>query len=524
MASTRDTGKRFAGGIAAAMLWLAPSLGWSRRRSARRRLPRAGAAAGTRDRADRCRDLLAQPGDRQRRQHRGRAHLLSRAREAMSRLCANARGRGRRAAGDQGHRLSQQHGPLADRGGAREPGGTAARDAAWHGPPSPPPGAGPEAWPRSGRACPDTVLVPMPAVRPPPSPTRCRAGPSFEAGGAWTPCCAPTHASTIASGKARARAGRDICRPLAGACPRSGAARPASSFWRATESGERVVVKRGREAGAAAPRGGGAGASTIRASSGSRSGMTRPRRPFWSSNGRWQGSRGLLGPHGGTLDAIALGRLLLRLCDAVAFVHARGLLHRDLKPANVVVRPDGSPVLVDFGAALPLERPAPAASELVTDGYAAPEQYVTDGARDRGPTSTASARIGLSSACRRGAGCQRRSRRRGEAMPLAARSRRQRAGAASGGRLGARARGRGTPADGRGLAGSARTAVEQRSGGGARGRAGGGRAQSAQRRLSADGTGRARRADRPGREDRRGCASDRAGPAGGGCGIVLAAC
>ena len=85
----------------------------------------------------------------------------------MSRLCANARGRGRRAAGDEGHRLSRQHGPLADRGAAREPGGTAARDAAWHGRLSPPPGAGPEALAEVGPSCPDTVLVPMPAVRPP---------------------------------------------------------------------------------------------------------------------------------------------------------------------------------------------------------------------------------------------------------------------------------------------------------------------------------------------------------------------
>ncbi|RPH74115.1 MAG: hypothetical protein EHM88_23300, partial [Candidatus Rokuibacteriota bacterium] len=91
-----------------------------------------------------------------------------------------------------------------------------------------------------------------------------------------------------------------------------------------------------------------------------------------------------LARHGGTLDAVTLGRLLLRLCDAVAFVHAKGFLHRDLKPSNILVRPDGSPVLVDFGAALPLEQ-ARAASlwSFVTEGYAAPEQYFTD--RREGP-------------------------------------------------------------------------------------------------------------------------------------------
>ncbi len=44
----------------------------------------------------------------------------------------------------------------------------------------------------------------------------------------------------------------------------------------------------------------------------------------------------------------ALG-LFAVLADGLAHAHERGVAHRDLKPANVIVRTDGSPVMVDFG-------------------------------------------------------------------------------------------------------------------------------------------------------------------------------
>ncbi|MCE9594411.1 MAG: protein kinase [Planctomycetes bacterium] len=41
--------------------------------------------------------------------------------------------------------------------------------------------------------------------------------------------------------------------------------------------------------------------------------------------------------------------LVARAARAVAAAHAEGVLHRDLNPRNVILRPDGEPVLVDFG-------------------------------------------------------------------------------------------------------------------------------------------------------------------------------
>ena len=72
--------------------------------------------------------------------------------------------------------------------------------------------------------------------------------------------------------------------------------------------------------------------------------------------------------------------LVRRLCDPLAFLHGEGIVHRDLKPDNVLVRPDGMPVLMDFGLtarfAGPLSRETLelAAGATGTVPYMAPEQ------------------------------------------------------------------------------------------------------------------------------------------------------
>ena len=53
----------------------------------------------------------------------------------------------------------------------------------------------------------------------------------------------------------------------------------------------------------------------------------------------------------GPMPASTVVNILESLTDAVAYVHRRGILHRDIKASNVKLRPDGSPVLLDFGIA-----------------------------------------------------------------------------------------------------------------------------------------------------------------------------
>lgn len=68
--------------------------------------------------------------------------------------------------------------------------------------------------------------------------------------------------------------------------------------------------------------------------------------------------------------------VFIKLLNGLREVHAHKLLHLDIKPSNIYIRADGSPLLIDFGAARhSLTHDFQAASPMYTPGFAAPEQY-----------------------------------------------------------------------------------------------------------------------------------------------------
>ena len=80
------------------------------------------------------------------------------------------------------------------------------------------------------------------------------------------------------------------------------------------------------------------------------------------------------------VDEDTLRSIFLPLLDGLREVHAHHLLHRDIKPANIYLRRDGSPLLIDFGAARS-ELGASGRSHHVqiTPGYSPKEQYASAG-------------------------------------------------------------------------------------------------------------------------------------------------
>ncbi|MFC0253094.1 serine/threonine protein kinase [Massilia consociata] len=79
---------------------------------------------------------------------------------------------------------------------------------------------------------------------------------------------------------------------------------------------------------------------------------------------------------GSRMNEASLRQLFNGVCAGVREVHANKLLHLDLKPANIYLRTDGSPLLLDFGAARQtINIDVPMLAPMYTPGFAAPELY-----------------------------------------------------------------------------------------------------------------------------------------------------
>lgn len=82
------------------------------------------------------------------------------------------------------------------------------------------------------------------------------------------------------------------------------------------------------------------------------------------------------GPASEATWARAVARVVKEASQTIEAAHAAGVVHRDIKPKNVMLRADGSPVLLDFGLAGLLEEEQVDLSQGLfgTTGYLAPEQ------------------------------------------------------------------------------------------------------------------------------------------------------
>lgn len=83
-----------------------------------------------------------------------------------------------------------------------------------------------------------------------------------------------------------------------------------------------------------------------------------------------------LAAKGSRMSEAFIRQVFVGVCSGLREVHANKLLHLDLKPANIYLRTDGTPLLLDFGAARQsLDNEVPRLRPMYTPGFAPPDLY-----------------------------------------------------------------------------------------------------------------------------------------------------
>lgn len=81
----------------------------------------------------------------------------------------------------------------------------------------------------------------------------------------------------------------------------------------------------------------------------------------------------------GAMDPVRITTLMIQLLRSLQKVHELGLIHRDISPDNIMLMPDGTLKLFDFGAARDFSEQQRSFSVMLKPGFAPQEQYRSRG-------------------------------------------------------------------------------------------------------------------------------------------------
>ncbi|MEP6690825.1 MAG: serine/threonine-protein kinase [Gemmatimonadaceae bacterium] len=93
-----------------------------------------------------------------------------------------------------------------------------------------------------------------------------------------------------------------------------------------------------------------------------------------------------------TAPRAELLRIFGRVCDAIAFAHAHGVVHRDIKPANIMVAGFGEVLVVDWGLATEKQSPVDGRQSSTPNPASEPSSEIAARADDDTRLATADIR------------------------------------------------------------------------------------------------------------------------------------